>query len=187
MKVEEKIWTAPNIISFLRILLTFGFAASFWSEQFILAAGLFAAAGFCDVLDGYIARKFNLISRLGTLLDPLADKFLIITAFVCLVSKGWVPVWLFLLVVAREIIILNGIFWGLTLKKALIGDFNPSKLSKLNTLVQVALVLVVLFLVGNRGDYFWLYQTLLWTVVVLTVASGVHYIFKGLDFRQKEN
>lgn len=99
-----KLKNIPNILSVIRIILVFVFVAVFFAlESPIWALIVFLTAGATDVVDGYLARRFNWITNLGKILDPLADKLMQCTALVCLCIKGLVPVWFALVFFAKEI------------------------------------------------------------------------------------
>jgi len=96
----------------------------------ILAAAIFFLAGVSDMLDGIIARRFNLISELGKILDPLADKLMIATVFFCLTVKEIIPVWLVLIIAAKEFCMLLG---GFKLHKEAAGIFSSNSIGKFST------------------------------------------------------
>ncbi len=98
----------PNLISFLRILLTIPVVWLLIEQQFSAALILFGVAGFSDALDGYLAKRFAWRSRLGGLLDPLADKALLMSSFLVLGVLGLIPVWLVMLVIFRDLVIVGG-------------------------------------------------------------------------------
>lgn len=99
-----KLKNIPNILSVIRIILVFVFVAVFFAlESPVWALIVFLTAGATDVVDGYLARRFNWITNLGKILDPLADKLMQCTALVCLCIKGLVPVWFALVFFAKEI------------------------------------------------------------------------------------
>ena len=103
---------------------------------------VFVLASITDGLDGYIARVYDLKTKLGAFLDPLADKLLLLSAYILLASTGLLPQWLSLVVVARDMIIFSGILYlYLTHKKI---EFSPSILGKMTTLVQLLTVFLVL-------------------------------------------
>jgi len=165
--------TIPNLITSIRIILTPIFVIYLINDRFLSALIVFVIAGLSDGADGFIARLFNQKSRLGAFLDPLADKILLISAFVVLSATDLVPSWLTVVVISRDILILLGVLilylnrTGLAIK--------PSILSKLTTCLQLGTVFVVLsknhfpiFL--NISDY------LFWATGLLTVSSGLHYM-----------
>ena len=98
----------PNILSGLRIGMVGVFAYFFQNGRYIAALSTYVLAVLTDTLDGYLARHNNWITNVGKVLDPLADKLMLITALVCFCTKGWVPVWLVAVVVAKELIMIIG-------------------------------------------------------------------------------
>lgn len=175
-------WTIPNALTMARILLTPFFVVFFLDGNYIGALSMFFLAGLSDALDGLLARLLDQRSALGAILDPLADKILLVTSFICLAHAGWIPLWLAVLVVSRDVIILGGIalltFWGRDMRQSI----QPSLISKLTTATQMALVLTG-FLVGmdvwgGAGEA--LLAGLIWIAGALTIVSGGHYVAKGL-------
>ncbi len=176
----ENNWTIPNILTVFRILLTPVFVMSFVSNHVHLALLVFTLAGISDALDGALARLLHQRTRLGAMLDPLADKVLIVTGFLCLGIVGWAPDWLVVLVISRDVIIVGGLgvlhFWGVDVR----ATIRPSALSKINTTAQLAFLFLVL---AARADWFSLPRVELGVVAlisVLTVVTGVNYVLRGL-------
>lgn len=165
----------PNAISILRIFMSVPIVWSLLEQQFGIALILFAVAGISDGLDGYLAKRYGWASRLGGLLDPLADKVLLVSSYLSLTVIDIIPVSLVLLVILRDLVIVTGaLVYHYTVKEL---DAKPSLISKFNTLVQILLVLVVVL---DRG--LWplpelLLTGLIWIVYVTTVVSGVHYVW----------
>lgn len=126
----------PNIISVLRIGLVLPVVAALVHEQFTLALLLYTRRGLSDALDGYIAKRYHCASRLGSILDPLADKLLLVSTYVALAWLGLLPVWLVAAVAARDILILV----GAVSYHLLIGEYEmkPTLISKLNTFADRA-------------------------------------------------
>ncbi len=169
----------PNLISLLRIVLVAPVAALLAEERYDWALALFAVAGASDGLDGWLARRFDWRSRLGALLDPLADKLLLTVCFVTLALLGALPWWLAAAVVARDLVIVVG---GISYHRR-IGRFEiePSLGSKPNTFIQIGFVLaVVVALEFSERIGQWLTPELLagwgWLVLATTVGSGIDYV-----------
>jgi cardiolipin synthase len=163
----------PNAISLLRIALIAPILYSILGAHFDMALLLFVVAGFSDGLDGYLAKTFNWHTRLGALLDPIADKLLVAGAFVTLAHSGFIPVWLAALVIFRDIVIIG----GATAYNFLIRpvDGEPTTVSKLNTILELLLVLFVL----SRAAYGWPDSV---TIIVLGAAVMVTVIVSGTDY-----
>ncbi|MEL7310934.1 MAG: CDP-alcohol phosphatidyltransferase family protein [Pseudomonadota bacterium] len=132
----------PNIISYTRIGLVPLVFGALLDAKFGLALILFVAAGFSDGLDGFLARRFGWHTELGAILDPIADKLLLIATFAALASVGAVPMWFALIVVARDLIIMGGAITYHFVVGGLEG--KPTLVSKLNTLMLLLYVLLVL-------------------------------------------
>lgn len=132
----------PNWICVLRILLVIPIVVSLRFGDFPLALILILIAGLSDGIDGYLARRFDWRTRLGGLLDPLADKLLLVTVILTLTSMDLTPIWLACVVIGRDLIIVA----GATVYHFLIGSItpNPSVASKINTICQLLYVLVVI-------------------------------------------
>ncbi|SFN23798.1 CDP-alcohol phosphatidyltransferase family protein [Dokdonella immobilis] len=163
----------PNLVTGVRILMVW---PVFWlisHGEFKVALLLAAVAGVSDAVDGYLAKHFGWESRLGGLLDPLADKLLLLAGFTALTLIGSVPVWLFALVIGRDVVIVCGAI----AYHNLIGPFDaqPSRLSKLTTVVQILLVLAELLRLAWFPQLPGQYPFIL-LAAALTVASGLHYV-----------
>ncbi len=138
-----------------------------------MAVAIFVGAGITDGLDGWIAKKFNCVTRLGSILDPIADKVLIVSTYVVLVLLGDLPFWLLLLIVFRDAGIIGGYLILDTLHDSV--PLHPSFLSKVNTLLQIILVAVVLIDRAGWVHLPWLNEALIGLVGLTTLISGIHY------------
>lgn len=166
----------PNIISGLRILLVIPIVVVLSHKHYVEALLLFALAGASDGLDGYLAKHFDWKTRLGSILDPIADKLLLISVFLTLGWLGLVPAWLVIAVMARDGVILGGAI----AYHFLIGRYkmSPSFVSKTNTVFQILLVLaVVSFQVFPQFWTQWILDFLIYIVLMTTVVSGSHYVW----------
>ncbi len=165
----------PNMISILRIFMSVPIVWSLLEQQFGTALILFGVAGISDGLDGYLAKQYGWASRLGGLLDPLADKVLLVSSFLSLAVIEIIPVSLVLLVILRDLVIVTGaLVYHFTVREL---DAKPSLISKFNTLVQILLVLVVVLDKGLWPLPVPLVSGLIWLVYITTVASGIHYVW----------
>lgn len=165
----------PNIITLSRLALTPAFVLMLNERNYVAALVIFAIAGLSDGLDGLIAKRFNYQSRLGAILDPAADKILLVSSYVMLSVLGHVPVWLVIVVAFRDLLIVGGYLVYTSMYGPV--QMRPSTLSKLNTFVQLALVVVVL-LEQATGYYIpGAAQGLVYAVCITTVASGGHYLW----------
>lgn len=175
----------PNIISILRIMLTVPIIALLVKERFGEALLLFAVAGASDALDGYLAKRNGWESRLGSILDPVADKLLLVSSFITLGWLGIIPMWLVYVVLGRDIIILTGaIAYHL-----LIGnyDMRPTIVSKINTFSQIVLVLAIVFSFSLITLPEWFLTRLIDVVLATTVLSGVDYVWTWGKIALKEH
>ena len=166
----------PNLITFFRILLVAPVAATLAEERYDWALALFAVAGASDGLDGFLARRFGWMSRLGALLDPLADKLLMIASFVTLAWLGALPWWLAAAVVARDLVIVGGaIAYHRVMGRV---EMEPTPWSKLNTFLQIVYVLaVVAGLEWGVVPAQWL-AAFAWLVLAGIVVSGADYVVR---------
>lgn len=165
----------PNALTVARILVIVPTAWVLAREQYGLALVLFALAGLSDALDGYLAKRFDWSTRLGGILDPIADKGLLTTTYVTLAWLGHIPLWLVIAVLARDVIIVV----GATAYYLLIRHYEmaPTFISKVNTFLQIAFgVLVVASLTWSNFAAPWV-PWLAYLVLATTVLSGIDYVW----------
>ena len=144
--------------------------------QDFIAAILFIVASCTDWLDGYYARKLDLVTNFGKFLDPLADKLLVMSAFIPMVGFGTIPSWMVIVILAREFAVL-----GLRLVAVEYGEvIAASPIAKWKTAAQmVALILLLFYNVPFGKDGFPLAMIILWIAVILTIISGWDYFYKN--------
>lgn len=170
----------PNKLTVLRVIMVpffvffmltdVGGPANKW-----IALILFCIASLTDMLDGKIARKYNLVTNFGKFMDPLADKLLVCSAMICMIEMGKLPAWIVIVIIAREFIISgfrlvasdNGIviaasYWG-----------------KFKTVFQMAMIIVLIADFGGIFDI--IAQVLIWIALALTVISLIDYIVKNKE------
>nr|WP_238942455.1 CDP-alcohol phosphatidyltransferase family protein [Marinobacter sediminum] len=164
----------PNALTFLRILLIAPFARGLLTENYRLALLIFVVAAATDAFDGFLARHFNWRSRFGAVADPLADKALLLTAYLMLTLTEVLPVWLFILVLGRDLLIVGG---GLAYHYG-IGrfDMEPSLPGKLNTFIQILVVLAIIVLLAGLPMQPWVMDAGILLVAVSAIFSGGHYL-----------
>ncbi len=165
----------PNAITLLRFLLVPPVVWLLLQGQYALALLVFAVAGLSDALDGYLAKRNGWTSRMGEILDPLADKTLLVSSYLVLGWLGQIPGWLVALVILRDLVILA----GATLYHYRVQhvDAAPTLVSKLNTALQILLVLVVMLDAGLWSlPPLWL-DTLIVMVLATTLWSGLDYVW----------
>ena len=192
----------PNLLTIIRMALVPVFVVFFyWGHggaqvYIVLAFVVFGAAAVTDAIDGHIARKYNLITNFGKLMDPLADKVLTTAAFIVFVDVGIIPAWMVIVMLAREFIITG--LRGVAASEGVVIEASLS--GKLKTVSQMVAICVILLAPAVRGGFgsvlivmgvheLFLYgfsmfltyagRILIWVAVVLTVYSGVDYLYKG--------
>lgn len=173
--------TIPNLLTFLRMALIPVFASLLFYGYSGWALIVFVIAGVSDGIDGFLARKFDQTSELGTILDPIADKLLMTVAFIVLTMPNVlqpqrhlpVPFWVTAAVIGRDVLIIT-VAGAINIMTGFRG-FKPSVWGKLSTFVQVVAVTLIL-LAAVLGYSFYL-PTTYFIVVLLAVVSGIHYIF----------
>ena len=166
----------PNIISLFRLLLVIPFAYLFIHEQTKIAFYVFMLAALSDGLDGWFARYFNCQSELGLILDPLADKILIITSYVLLAVKAVLPLWFVGIVLLRDGAILLGSFITLIILQHQ-RPLSPSWLSKINTLLQMLQILLCLIESAFHHIPHQILSSLLVLVLSTSIISFFHYLY----------
>lgn len=165
----------PNAISLLRIALVAPILMMILKGSFGWALALFWLAGFSDGVDGYLAKRFDWHTRLGALLDPVADKLLVAGTFMTLAYTQHIPVWLAAIVILRDVIIVT----GATAYNFIVGPVQgePTRISKLNTALQLLFLLFVL----SRAGFGWpdeIAITVLGASILVTVViSGIDYVW----------
>jgi cardiolipin synthase len=165
----------PNAISILRIALIAPILILILQGSFGWALALFGLAGFSDGLDGYLAKRFDWHTRLGALLDPIADKLLVAGLFITLAYTQDIPVWLAAVVIVRDVVIVAGATVYNFFVRPVEGE--PTRVSKLNTALQLLFLLFVI----SRAGFGWpepIALTVLGASVLVTVViSGVDYVW----------
>ena len=171
--MSEKILNLPNLLTLCRIALTPVIVYAILLEQAWLALGMMFMAGISDMLDGWVAKRFGQQTIVGAYMDPIADKLLLIGSIVSLYLIGQVPLFLFLAVVFRDVIIVGGaIMYELVTRRL---KMEPTLLSKATTVWQIVYVLIIL-LNMVRPLPTWLTAASAWSTFVLTCLSGAHYM-----------
>ncbi len=167
----------PNILTLGRLLLTPVFVILLLRDHMTPALVVFTLAGISDGLDGLLARWLGQKTVLGAYLDPIADKTLLVCAFVCLAILGVIPEWLAVVALSRDVLIVIGIaIFTLTERPYRV---RPSAVSKCTTAIQIVFIIVSL-MIPTYPSVRWLHAPLLWLTAVLTIISGFHYVFLGM-------
>ena len=171
----------PNKLTILRVILIpffvfFMLAPYFEGYGNFIAVAIFIIASFTDFLDGYLARRDNLVTNFGKFMDPLADKLLVCAALICLVETGQLPAWVVVIIISREFIIsgfrLIASDNGVVIAASYWGKFKT---------VSQMLMVIVLILNINHIVFSVLGTVLMWLAVALTIISLVDYIVKNKD------
>jgi cardiolipin synthase len=183
--MSSRILTVPNMLTVFRMVLIPVFVTLLFYQRFILALAVFVLAGLTDGLDGLLARRFGQQSQLGTVLDPIADKLLLVTAFIVLSMRSVfpqplpghlpVPFWVTVAVISRDVFIIVGAA-AINIMTGFRG-FRPSWLGKLNTTVQIVGIAVIMFAASVPYYTGYYLPTVYAVVFALAVLSGLHYIF----------
>ena len=168
----------PNLITVARFVLVAPAGWLLWHGAVVEALALIAIAGISDAVDGELARRFDSRTRFGTIADPAADKLLVLVVFVVLAIQEHVPIWLVAMIVGREVVILCGAL----AYRSVFGNFRvvPSSLSKVNTGVQIVVLVLVLI---SLTDFTSLAS---FAAAVIDpagfVVAGVSSVLSGIDY-----
>ena len=169
----------PNLLTICRILVIFPTLWFLYFSQFREAFYLLVIAGISDALDGYLARAFDWKTRLGSILDPVADKILIASCFLVLAIQAKLPTWVAVVVLGRDLVIFSGAIAYRILYKEL--EIAPTMISKINTAFQFIALTVILLFLANFPAFTTYLQPLLdpflfFTLAALGMLSGIQYV-----------
>lgn len=183
--MSSRIITVPNLLTIVRMALIPVFVSLLFYQKFLFALGIFIIAGITDGLDGLLARRFHQQSPLGRILDPIADKMMLVTSFVVLSMRGVyptplpkhlpIPFWVTITVISRDVFILVGAA-AINMVSGF-RAFRPSLLGKISTVVQILSVAVVILAAQTRVGTGYYLPTVYLSVFTLTLMSGIHYVF----------
>jgi cardiolipin synthase (CMP-forming) len=166
----------PNALTILRLLLVPPLAVLLLRGEYTTALWVAAIAGLTDALDGALARVFGWQSWLGGVLDPLADKLLLVTGYACLWWQGVVPTWLVMLILGRDVIIVAGaVAWHRLIQRL---EPEPSLLGKTTTALQIGFLLVCLVSLGSPMEFEAVLPELALITGAATLVSGLHYVLR---------
>lgn len=150
------------------------------NQQFVTAIVLFFVAGVSDGVDGFLAKHYHWESRFGGIIDPLADKFLLVSTYVCLAMLHALPWWFVGMIMLRDVVIIGAVtFYNFRIARL---EADPTLTSKLNTFLQIVLALLVVFNLAFQNVNATLIAVMFWAVVASTVASGVGY---AMEWRRR--
>ncbi|KAI0664229.1 CDP-alcohol phosphatidyltransferase-domain-containing protein [Cubamyces menziesii] len=194
--LRENIYTLPNLLTLSRIAACPVLGWSIVHDDFYLATGLLVYAGLTDLVDGYLARRFNMGSVLGTILDPAADKTLMTTLTITLAMKDLIPVPLAAIILGRDVLLSLSAFyiryitlpppktftryWDFSIPSA---EVRPTGISKVNTALQLLLMGVTTVSPILPFEISAPLQALQWVVAGTTIWSGASYVFAKDGFR----
>ena len=183
--MSSRIVTVPNLLTVFRMVLIPVFVSLLFYQRFLFALIIFIVAGLTDGLDGLLARRFDQRSQLGTILDPIADKLMLVTAFIVLSMRSVfphpipshlpVPFWVTVAVISRDVFILVGAA-AINIVTGFRG-FRPSLLGKVNTTVQIVAIGIIMLAASLPYGTGYYLPTLYATVFGFAVLSGAHYVF----------
>lgn len=165
----------PNIITVIRILSIAPICWLLWRDSYALALVLLVLAGLSDALDGFLARRYRWFTRLGAILDPIADKLFVVSLVIVFGLKGDLPGWLIVLVIGRDLVIVSGALAYRWVTGSL--EMHPLIISKINTGLQILLLAITLLQTALYPLPLWLHQGLQWLVAASTLLSGLAYVF----------
>jgi len=183
--MSSRIITVPNLLTIFRMVLIPVFVSLLFYQRFLLALAIFIVAGVTDGLDGLLARRFDQRSSLGTILDPIADKLMMVTSFVVLSMRSVfpqpvpshlpIPFWVTIAVISRDVFILVGAA-AINIVTGFRG-FRPSILGKINTTVQIVAIGAIMLAASVPYGTGYYLPTVYATVFTFAVMSGAHYVF----------
>jgi cardiolipin synthase len=181
----SRIITLPNLLTIFRMVLTPVFVSMLFYQKFVWALVIFVVAGITDGLDGLLARRFDQQSQLGRILDPIADKLMLVASFVVLSMRSVfptplprhlpIPFWVTITVISRDAFILIGAA-AINMVTGFRG-FRPSWPGKVSTVVQIVAVAAVILAAEVRVGTGYYLPSVYAAVFALTLLSGIHYVF----------
>lgn len=169
--------TIPNSLTFARIILIPIFVATLLYQRYEYSLIIFISAAITDLLDGFLARITNQKTPLGAFLDPLADKFLLLTSFVLFAHYGWLPIWITIAVLSRDLVVIVGwfILFIFTQEKSV----EPSFIGKFANAFQAILIAYILLSINFAFTNPLIKNIIIILTTILTIISGLHYIYRG--------
>ncbi len=174
----------PNLITLSRIALVPVLILTLVDRHYGWAFAVFLIAGVSDALDGWLAKRLGVQTQFGAVLDPAADKLLLVTAYVMLTILGHIPFWLTLTVASRDVLIVGG--YLLYTSHAGPVKMRPSIVSKLNTLMQIGLVVLILAKQAAGINLPLLVNIMVYAVLATTIVSGAHYLWAWMVLKEIE-
>lgn len=183
MELKVRVLNLPNSLTIARIVIIPLFTIAVIYKRYDYALYMFIVAALTDTLDGFIARLTNQKTEFGTFLDPLADKFLLVTSFILFSLNDLVPKWLAITVISRDVIVVIG--WVLVYLITHTSNVKPTATGKAAIAMQLMLLCYVLLDI-NLGFLPDIQNVLVWLTAALTIISGLHYIYRGFKLTNAE-
>lgn len=169
-------YTFPNIISTFRLISVIIFLILFSYNEIFLALVVLFISSISDILDGFLARVLKQKTKLGSFLDPLADKVLIITTFILLMIKKYIPWWFFSLVLAREVLVVSG--WIISWQNVKTLEVKPRLLGKISIFLQMSTMVLVILNAYYKNNFIFLLISKLYIITsIFAFISLIDYIF----------
>lgn len=172
----------PNKLTIGRVIAVPFFIWCYMKEWFLAALIIFVLASLTDMLDGQIARRRNLVTNFGKIMDPLADKILVYSAFCLMIADGTIPAWMLIVILAREFLIA-----GMRTVAAAEGTVIAADISgKIKTVLQMLAVILIMASFCIKETHLYPYSwavsmVLLYSAVIMTIISGIEYIVKNKE------
>ncbi len=176
--MKKSIFNIPNQLTLARLILSVLFFVLLQKEYYFASGLIFIVASVTDFLDGYLARKYKLVTNLGAIMDPLADKILVFAAFILFYGSNIIPAWFLFVLLFREFAV--SIFRITAAKQGTI--ISAAKMGKAKTATQMVAIILVCF--QNYPFGIWnipMDQILLYFSLFLAVVSGIEYLYKNRD------
>ncbi len=172
------VFTIPNTLTFARMIIIPVFVVTLLHKKYQYALILFVIAAITDLLDGFLARMTDQKTKLGAFLDPLADKFLMLTSFILFAIYGWLPNWITITVISRDAIVVLG--WIILIIFTRNSKVEPSVIGKLANAFQAILIVCILISLNfEMAGAKIIIQSMILLVAALTVLSGIQYVYRG--------
>jgi cardiolipin synthase (CMP-forming) len=176
--------TIPNLLTLVRIIMTPFILIELSRGQYLIGGWMFGGAAFTDILDGLLARRFGGQSKIGQYFDPIADKLLLTCIYVGLAVARAVPLWIVLLIFARDLWIL--LLSGIALRYTRFRNLQPSVWGKASTFFQIMAAVAVMAARAYGNAWFQkIFTVLIAGVVILALVSGIDYSLRGVAFLRR--
>lgn len=176
--LARSVYSLPNLITGARLLATVPVVWLILAGRYDLALWIFVIAALSDAVDGFVAKRFDSRTVLGTWLDPIADKVLLVATYLALVQTSLLPLWMVVLVVLRDLVVASGAV--MLQRRGLLFHIQPLTVGKINTLAQILLAAFVLGHFAGVAGLDLVVVGLLYATALLTLVSGGAYLAQGV-------